>query len=697
MESVYFIIALLTAGIALAMGLVSSFTGLHRDGNKADLIFGIMCISMFLHFILPPAGFVLIDKAPYPLPVIIKRIFNFLYAGLFPWFILLYTGYKNRVLPILISALCAMAYCLMAFTVEDGHEPLWVTVVLIPLGISVMHGCIAIRYQLKQGEKSKAYWLLSAMIIFIFFYLLTAINQFSNHYFSRLFSAKVFYPVNLYPLAFMLIMGVRLRANTFEKFRLEKLLHVRELRWHSLLESMQLIVLELDSQGRVKYINPFGVQMFGYAAANELLEKDWFSILPSADEFTVRKSVFIQALKQEQLMPFYKNEIQTKSKKWITVSWTNVFVYDDMGYIKGTLSIGSDITNEENAYREIEELKAELEKENLLLKGELLPAMINGEIIGQSQGITYAIQKAKQVAAANATVLLEGETGVGKELFANLIHNISLRSDMPLIKVNCGALPAELIEDELFGHEKGAFTGAVQSRKGRFELANGGTIFLDEIGELPLALQPKLLRVLQNGEFERVGGQQTIKVDVRIISATNRDLDKEIKEGRFREDLFYRLNVFPITIPPLRSRKEDIALLIAFFIEKQAQKHNKKIRHISKADMVRLSDYSWPGNIRELKNVIERAVISATTDTLKLDWWSHCTDAKNSHAHGGDSLVSLEQVEKDHILKLLNECNWKINGENGAAEKLAMHPNTLRSRMKKLNITRSPGNGNAHH
>ena len=395
-------------------------------------------------------------------------------------------------------------------------------------------------------------------------------------------------------------------------------------------------------------------------------------------------------------MPYYKNEIQTTSNTRINLSWTNVFIYDDKGAINGLLSIGTDVTNEVNAYRSIEVLKSELEKENLRLRGEYLPGQLNGEIVGQSQAVMYAIEKARQVAETTATVMLEGETGVGKELFANLIHQISLRSDRPMIKVNCGALPAELIEDELFGHEKGAFTGAIQSRKGRFEMANGGTIFLDEIGELPLALQPKLLRVLQNGEFERVGGQQTIKVDVRIITATNRDLDKEIHNGRFREDLYYRLNVFPITIPPLRNRKEDITLLIAYFIERKAEKHHKKIHHISKADMNRLCDYQWPGNIRELKNVIERSVISATGDTLKLDWWNHHADIKH-HQHPADAHGSLEQVEKDHILKLLNECNWKINGDNGAAEKLSMHPNTLRSRMKKLNITRASGNGDMHH
>jgi PAS domain S-box-containing protein len=633
-----------------------------------------------------------LDKAPYSLDIIVKRFFNFLYAGLFPWFVLLYTGYKNKVVPLLADLLYLTAYLIMAFSAEDSSKPLWITVILAPIGVAVLHGFLAIRYQVKSGEKSKAYWFLSAMIVFAIFYLLTAINQFGNNYFSKLLHAKIFFPINLFPIAFMLIMGVRLRANTFEKFKLERLLRMRDTRWHSLLENMQLIVLELDAEGRVKYINPFGVQILGYSSASELLEKDWFFNYLPAHESNTTKSVFVETLRSETNIPHYKNDVQTKSGKWIKVSWANVFVYDDQGIVKGVLSIGSDISNEENAYREILSLKAELEKENLLLKGEVLPNDVNGEIIGQSPAIYYAIQKAKQVSASNATVLLEGETGVGKELFADLIHNNSLRKEMQLVKVNCGALPADLIEDELFGHEKGAFTGALQARKGRFEMANGGTIFLDEIGELPLALQPKLLRVLQNGEFEKVGGQQTIKVDVRIISATNKELDKEVLNGKFREDLFYRLNVFPITIPPLRSRKEDIPLLISFFIERKARKHNKKIEDISKANMKRLCEYSWPGNIRELKNVIERSVISATTSTLKLDWWGH-VDAKNNSSQP-DPSVSLEHIEKEHILKLLEESNWKINGENGAAEKLAMHPNTLRSRMKKLNITRSSGNGN---
>ncbi|HEY4965793.1 MAG TPA: sigma 54-interacting transcriptional regulator, partial [Puia sp.] len=364
---------------------------------------------------------------------------------------------------------------------------------------------------------------------------------------------------------------------------------------------------------------------------------------------------------------------------------------NDKGELDSVFSIGTDITDLELYILQIQDLKSALEKENLMLKGEPPADGMDAEIIGTSEAIKYVIHKARQVASTSAAVLLEGETGVGKELFADLIHQHSLRSELPFVKINCGAMPAELMEDELFGHEKGAFTGAIQVRKGRFEIANGGTIFLDEIGELPLALQPKLLRVLQTGSFERVGGQQTLQVDVRVIAATNRILAKEVREGRFRDDLFYRLNVFPITIPPLRNRHEDLPMLIQYFIDKKNKKHSKSIQFVSKSDMNWLLHYDWPGNIRELRNVIERAVISSSGDTLHIDHITLESSGDLMHAHHSSSL---EQNEKDYILKVLQECHWQIAGSGGAAEKLTINPSTLRSRIKKLNIDR-PLNDNS--
>jgi formate hydrogenlyase transcriptional activator len=330
----------------------------------------------------------------------------------------------------------------------------------------------------------------------------------------------------------------------------------------------------------------------------------------------------------------------------------------------------------------IEKLRMEIEKENFLVPD---INILLEEFTGKSQEFQYVLRKVSTVAPTLVPVLIEGETGVGKEVVADLIYRNSSRVGKPFIKVNCGALPKELIEDELFGHEKGAFTSAIQARKGRFELADGGTIFLDEIGELPLEMQPKLLRVLQSGQFERVGGQTTIQVDTRIIAATNRNLEKEIQQGRFREDLFYRLNVFPITVPPLRKRNEDILDLINYFVAIMSKKYGKNVLQISKANMQRLIGHHWPGNIRELRNVIERSVLESDGNTLKLDWYFNADHAEAPENKQSKSLLNLE---KDYIEKILEECHWKINGESGAAEKLSMHPNTLRSKMKKLNISR---------
>ena len=465
MESFNVLIAFITAGVSLSMGLVCLSAGLHKESDKADLVFGFMCISVFIFFTLPPAGFIVIDKAPYPVQIIVKRAFNFINGALFPWFILLYSGYGKKIVPLITDIVYMVSFLVMALTFKDSIQPLWVSFVLIPIGITLVYGMLAVRFLLKSGKKNKGYWFLSAMVIFAIFYLLTVSNQFMANYFGRMLHAKIFYPINLYMLPFMLIMGVRLRADAFRKFTLEKLLLKRDIRWQSLLEHMQLIVLELDTAGRVRYINPFGVQILGHSSPKELLTKDWFSNYLPVHEALVTKSVFEQAIVQRKEVPYFKNDVLTTSDKWIRVSWTNVFVYDDLGSVNGVLSIGSNITNEENAYKEIAELKAALEKENLILKGQPLEGMVNGEIVGKGQPISYAIEKARQVAESTAIVLLEGETGVGKELFADLIHNLSLRSKMPLIKVNCGALPAELIEDELFGHEKGAFTGARSAAK----------------------------------------------------------------------------------------------------------------------------------------------------------------------------------------------------------------------------------------
>ncbi|HEY7163935.1 MAG TPA: sigma 54-interacting transcriptional regulator [Candidatus Binatia bacterium] len=337
------------------------------------------------------------------------------------------------------------------------------------------------------------------------------------------------------------------------------------------------------------------------------------------------------------------------------------------------------------AHEETEALKARFEAEAVYLQEEIKTEHNFEQIIGQSAPVQKLLRGVEQVAPTGATVLIHGETGTGKELLARAIHDLSPRKDRPLVKVNCGSIPAGLVESELFGHEKGAFTGATQRRTGRFELANGGTIFLDEVTELPLDTQVKLLRVLQEGEFERVGSSQTIKVDVRVIAATNRDLQETVTKGAMRADLFYRLNVFPLNVPSLRERKADIPLLVNFFLTKFSKKLGKDIRGVSQKAMENLINYSWPGNIRELQNVVERAVILTTTPVIAIDLPSATGNDRRQSA----ALQSLEDIERNHITRALEETGWVVHGKNGAAEILGINPSTLRSRMEKLGIRRA--------
>jgi formate hydrogenlyase transcriptional activator len=339
------------------------------------------------------------------------------------------------------------------------------------------------------------------------------------------------------------------------------------------------------------------------------------------------------------------------------------------------------------ALQEVEQLKNQLQAENIYLQEEIKIEHNFEEIVGESESLKNVLRNVEKVAPTDTTVLIQGETGTGKELIARAIHNLSPRRERPLIKVNCGAIVLGLAESELFGHEKGAFTGAVQQRIGRFELAHGGTIFLDEVGELPLDIQVKLIRVLEEGEFERVGGSNTIKVDVRVIAATNRDLKKAVEEGKFRQDLYFRLNVFPILIPPLRERKEDIALLVRYFAQKYGRKLGKKIEVVPQEMMDVLLADSWPGNVRELENMIERAVILSQGSILQID---ESLDMRLDAELQTSGSNTLEDVERSHILSVLEETNWVIDGKRGAAAVLGINPATLRSRMKKLGIKR-PG------
>ena len=337
------------------------------------------------------------------------------------------------------------------------------------------------------------------------------------------------------------------------------------------------------------------------------------------------------------------------------------------------------------AYNEIETLKNKLEKEKLYLEEEIRTEYNFEEIVGKSPVLKRVLQDVETVASTDSTVLIYGETGTGKELIARAIHNLSERRERTLVKVNCAAIPTGLLESELFGHEKGAFTGAIDRRVGRFELAHQGTIFLDEVEDIPLELQSKLLRVLQEQEFERLGSSRTLRVDVRVVAATNADLSKLVEEKKFRSDLYYRLNVFPINVPPLRERTEDIPVLVHFFANKFAQQMKRPIESIPKEVMSALVNYHWPGNIRELQNLVERAVILSKGSTLAVPLDQVKESTASNHTNGS---VTLESVERDHILRILSESSWVIGGPKGAAARLGLNRTTLNHRMRKLGITR---------
>jgi len=365
----------------------------------------------------------------------------------------------------------------------------------------------------------------------------------------------------------------------------------------------------------------------------------------------------------------------------------DAFTEEDMDLLTGVGEQVAVAVENALAYRQIDELKNKLQEEKHYLQEEIRSEYNFEEIIGTSPALKRALEDVQTVAPTDSTVLIFGETGTGKELIARALHNLSGRSNHPLVKVNCAAIPTGLLESEMFGHERGAFTGAVEQRKGRFELAHRGTIFLDEVEEIPLELQPKLLRVLQEQEFERLGSGKTIHVDVRVIAATNADLAQMVAEKKFRRDLYYRLNVFPIMLPALRERAQDISLLVHFFAQRFAQQMKKPIKTISPEALAQLTAYSWPGNIRELQNLIERAVILSRGSVLEVPLGEIKKPANEILVNHG-SPVTLEALEREHIIKTLREAGWVIGGNAGAAARLGLNRTTLNNRMRKLGITR---------
>jgi formate hydrogenlyase transcriptional activator len=518
-----------------------------------------------------------------------------------------------------------------------------------------------------------------------------------------------------------------LEAEATKRKQAEEALKVSETRYRRLFETAQdgIIILDADT-GQILDVNPFLLQMLGYSHKDFLGKKLW-EIGPFSD--IAASKLRFSELQTKGYVRYEHLPLETKDGFLIDVEFvSNVYlvdhekiiqcnirditlhkqaeealrkVYDEMDLrvkerTAELMSANEQLLQEikerrkaedslREALEEVKQLKDQLREENLYLKEEINLIHSHKDIVGNSEAIQIVLKQIEQVAPTDSTVLIQGETGTGKELLAHAIHNLSARKSRLMIKVNCAALPPTLIESELFGREKGAFTGALSKQIGRFELADASTIFLDEIDALPLELQAKLLRVLESGEFERLGSPRTVKVDVRIISATNRDLAKVVSEGGFREDLYYRLNVFQIIVPPLRERREDILPLIWSFVKEFSKRMGKRIETIPQKCVEALQAYPWPGNVRELRNITERAMIITTGPVLHLD-------IPKIAQSGTDQSGTLEEAEKWHIIEALKTTGWRVSGKDGAAEILGINPKTLESRMQRLGIKKSKKN-----
>jgi PAS domain S-box-containing protein len=476
-----------------------------------------------------------------------------------------------------------------------------------------------------------------------------------------------------------------------------------EQRYRDLYRATPAMLHTVDAKGRVLYVSDHWLRKLGYRR-DEVIGRPIRDFMSEGTRATLPQQQLEDVIAHGALLN-EPREFVTKQGDIIEVLISSAEERDEEGKVRALLVACKDVTERNQAERKLRtafeenaRLREELERERDYLREEVQVSMNFGKVIGESPPLRKMLARLEAVAQTDASVLIQGESGVGKELVAHVIHASSARRDGPLVKVNCAAMPHELFESEFFGHVKGAFTGAHRDRVGRFQLADGGTIFLDEVGEIPLSLQSKLLRVLQESEFERVGDEKTHSVDVRVIAATNRDLEESVADGRFREDLYYRLSVFPIDVPPLRERGDDVVQLALHFLERTCQDFGHRPLTLSQQQAALLKQYDWPGNIRELKNVIERAVILSQGKVLRLDLamaniFEDDTDEQvtaTETADGGRILTEdeLSELQRRNTLNALRATDWRVSGPNGAAKLLGVKPTTLTDRMKKFGISR---------
>lgn len=669
------------AGIALATGLNYVGFSVLEKGNRTELFFGLFACSAGIYYL----------SSAFSAPIVITLFFATAMFVLFPWYLAHQAEIIHKKLLVLITALGAGYFLTVLFREFIGNPNLRYFFSYSVYLLSFLYCILSVRAIRK--KKEVPIWPFVVVTGYYFLFTAEEIAYDSLREFLPWRKLISFAYLDLFPMiiiAFYLTLSIH---DHWIKSSLEKEVLFYKNNLNTILNLTKKFVISLDNDGSIRFANSFFKEFF--PADSQIKSTNITKYLPedSADDF--EKQILGSEKGRGELVTQLKTSRGLRTVTWSFVKLRGSGSKIERQYI---LLFGTDISLQiesqeqlKSAYGQLEILKNKLQAENIQLRNDTMANTQYGNLIGKSPNFNYVLNRVDDVATLDVPVLVEGETGVGKEMIANAIHKKSHRSDNSFIKVNCAAIPVELIESELFGFEKGAFTGADRMKKGMFELAHNGTVFLDEIGELPLSVQPKLLRALQEGEIQRLGAEKVIKVNVRILAATNRNLQDEIEQGRFRSDLFYRINVFPITVPPLRKRKEDIPLLVHAFCDFFGTKYSKEIDHISESLMEDLINYSWPGNVRQLRNIIERAVITSSESVFKLASPLPLEANLTEEMEGAQYLISdfgtLESYEKNYITQVLEHCNWKISGKAGAANILDLPPSTLRSKMKKLGIT----------
>jgi len=671
------------AGITLTLGLEYYGLGLIKKSNTKNIFFGLFAFASGIYYLLIGVHF-------FP------SLFTLFFASgmflLFPWYLAYESGFirKNLLWTItgIGSAYYISALLINFFDLSNFKHLFSYSVYLLTIFYCI--GCIS---HIAKGDK-KLFW---PFVLISSYYIFFTTEEVLFDLFGSALPWRKFISftyLDLFPISVVAFKLVLLIRDLLSKPRLEKEVDFYKKNISNILNQSQQFVLSLDLNGTIRFANTYFLEFFNYE--KNIIQNNINEYIADGS----RKEFFNTVLNSPQKSGKIVSKLKT-IKENPSVAWSFVKMKGNSSTDKNNviLLFGADISKQikvESLLRktneDLEFLKNKIQSENIQLKNFIKNDNVMDKLVGSSPNFNYVLNRVDDVANLDVAVLLEGETGVGKEVIANAIHTRSNRKENSFIKVNCAAIPLELMESELFGYEKGAFTGADRLKKGMFELADEGTLFLDEIGDLPLSVQPKLLRALQEGEIQRLGSEKTLKINVRILAATNRSLSDEVKAGNFRSDLFYRINIFPITIPPLRKRKQDIPLLIESFISIFNEKYSKNIQQISEPLMDELLDYSWPGNIRQLRNIIERAVITSSGSVFKLDKALPLNDDPLLKVNPieqiySNNLGSLEEFERNHITHILEHCHWKIAGKSGAAEILKLPPSTLRSKMEKLGIS----------